>query len=150
MEPETEVIFLSGPMTGIKNYNREAFDDAEYAIRQKFLYREEPVEIINPAASEYVQGAERTGQEVPVGSKEYATILGGCLDKLKAATVVVMLPGWENSKGATIEHDTAERLGIFTTTLESYLNLIEPPTRVIKIPAEMWDELLKDNDDEDK
>lgn len=149
MKTETEVVFLSGPMTGIKNYNREAFDDAEYAIRQKYLYRNEPVEIINPAASDYVQGAERTGQEVQVGSKEYATILGSCLDRLKGATVVVMLPGWEKSKGASIEHYAAERMGILTTTLESYLNLIEPPTRTIKIPAEMWDELLKDSDNED-
>lgn len=78
-----KVVYIAGPMTGIKLLNRQLFDNAEKTIRNIGYV------VLNPA-------------HLPVGmSKDkYMPI---CLSMIDAADIVCMLPGHEKSNGASIE-----------------------------------------------
>ncbi len=80
-------IFISGPMSGLPNFNRDAFN-AEARLGHIAL---------NPAI-------------LPDGLKqhEYMAI---CIEMVKMADQLVMLPGWERSAGARAEHALAIKLG---------------------------------------
>ena len=87
-------IYIAGPMTALADLNFPAFH-AE-AARLRALGHE----VINPA--EINPDKHMTWRE--------------CMRTDIAALVfcdaVQLLPGWENSKGATLEHHIAERLGL--------------------------------------
>lgn len=87
-------IYCAGPMTGLPELNFPAFH-AE-AARLRALGHE----VINPA--EINPDKHMTWRE--------------CMRTDIAALVfcdaIQLLPGWENSKGATLEHHIVERLGL--------------------------------------
>jgi hypothetical protein len=82
------IFFLSGGMTGMPEYNRPAFYVAEFILKQ-FGF-----EVKNPAR------LDETG-------KTYDDLLAESLELLKKCDAVYMLRGWENSKGANVEHQYA-------------------------------------------
>ena len=87
-------IYIAGPMTGLAELNFPAFH-AE-AARLRALGHE----VINPAE---------------INPDQHMTWLQ-CMRTDIAALVfcdaIQLLPGWQNSKGATLEHHIAERLGL--------------------------------------
>ena len=87
-------IYVAGPMTGLPDLNFPAFH-AE-AARLRALGHE----VINPAE---------------INPDQHMTWLE-CMRTDIAALVfcdaIQLLPGWQNSKGATLEHHIAERLGL--------------------------------------
>jgi hypothetical protein len=87
-------IYIAGPMTGLADLNFPAFH-AE-AARLRALGHE----VINPAE---------------INPDQHMTWLQ-CMRTDIAALVfcdaIQLLPGWQNSKGATLEHHIAERLGL--------------------------------------
>lgn len=83
--------YIAGPMTGIADFNRKAFNDASAeVIRQGCVP-------LNPAT--LPDGLEQ---------HEYMAI---CIEMLKVSDGVIMLPGWESSLGAKAEHAIAVKLG---------------------------------------
>ncbi len=89
-----DVVFLSGPMTGIEDYNYPAFDEAAKALRAKgFL-------VLNPA--EHVSSPDAPWNE----------LIRRSLDILLRTNKMAVLPGWENSRGAVTEVTIANVLGI--------------------------------------
>lgn len=84
-------IYIAGPMTGIPDYNRPAFN--EYAA--KLVTKGHTV--INPAT--LPDGLERS---------EYMDI---CLAMVRACDELHALPGWEASAGATVEVHYARTIG---------------------------------------
>ena len=80
-------VFISGPMTGIDDFNREAFNDAARKITKKGHVA------LNPAV-------------LPDGllHREYMKI---CYAMLKVSNAIYQLPGWEDSVGAKMEYDFA-------------------------------------------
>ena len=85
------IIFISGPMTGIANYNRAAFLDAEELAIKEGYY------VLNPA---------RLPGDLP--DRVYLPI---CITMLEQADAILMLDGHETSKGATAELAYARRQG---------------------------------------
>lgn len=85
-------IYIAGPMTGIPDFNREKFN-----IVAEELGRLGDV-VLNPAI-------------LPDGlyHDEYMKI---CIAMIDVCDRVVFLPGWENSKGAQIEHKHASYMEI--------------------------------------
>lgn len=87
------IVYLSGPMTGIEEYNHPAFHAAAADLREKGF------EVISPAEIEH-----------PIHTWE------SCMRKdimeLMNAEKVAVLPGWEKSKGAKIEVYLALDLGM--------------------------------------
>lgn len=84
-------IFISVPMSGLEDFNREAFYAAEAMLTDSGHA------VLNPAW-------------LPDGMSEedYMTI---CLVMLEKSEIVYMLKGWENSSGACIEHALAIKIG---------------------------------------
>lgn len=86
--------YISGPMTGMPDFNFPAFFAAAAKLRDAGLHAVNPAEL-------------NTDQNL----SWYA-----CMRKDIAALVecdtILMLKGWEQSAGATLEHHIATRLGM--------------------------------------
>lgn len=91
---ETLKIYLAGPMTGLPDLNFPAFHAAAHQLRACGHT------VINPA-------------EI---NPDHTMSWEACMRKDIAALVtcdsIYLLPGWQESKGATLEHHIAERLGL--------------------------------------
>lgn len=83
-------IYIAGPMSGLPDFNRAAFNDAAYI---KACYGHV---VLNPAV-------------LPGGleQREYMDI---CCAMVRSADTIFMLNGWENSPEARAEHALAEKL----------------------------------------
>lgn len=94
-------VYLSGPITGIKNY------------KGLFLFVEELVKmcdaarIFNPAL------------QIP-DSLDYEQAMKRCVTALTQYEVIMMLPGWRTSKGARLEYDIALACGMHIIDLTGY------------------------------
>lgn len=91
----SQAIYLSGPMTGLPNFNYPAFHEAAACLRRQG-YR-----VYNPAEYEH-------DGEFPLRQafSEFCNFI------TNEADAIVMLPGWESSKGANLERDLAEICGL--------------------------------------
>ena len=87
-------IYVAGPMTGLMFMNFPAFN-AE-AARLRTLGHE----VINPAEIN------------PDKSMPWTDCMRADIAALVTCEAIVLLPGWRESKGATLEHHIAERLGM--------------------------------------
>lgn len=86
------VAYVSGPMTGYPDANRPAFEAAEELLRQRF-----GCEVLNPAR--WPDG---------LSWQQYMRL---DVAMLRRASVVVVLPGWQQSRGAMIEVELARMHG---------------------------------------
>jgi hypothetical protein len=88
-------IYLSGPMTGVPDFNYPAFHAAAATLRRM------DYSVFNPAES----FAGRTDLPRETYLREDVAALANC-------DVVVLLPGWRSSRGATLEAAIAEACGL--------------------------------------
>lgn len=89
-------VYLSGPVTGRDEHTTKVlFDIAEKAIRNMNL---EPV---NPLKLGCKGGVENWHDDMKT-----------CIRALLDCHMIVMLHGWEESDGATMEHEIAKKLNI--------------------------------------
>ncbi|EPN0530878.1 DUF4406 domain-containing protein, partial [Escherichia coli] len=86
------VIYIAGPMTGHKNYNRSEFCVADLKLRCTGNI------VLNPAV-------------LPEGlsQQQYMSI---CIPMLMCADAIYLLDGWEESAGARAEYAMALKLNI--------------------------------------
>jgi hypothetical protein len=104
------IIYISGPITGIENNNRDAFYAREMELINQLKTIPQPGgEIINPMliAAE-VNYEWRYKRKAPA----WADYMRACLKELARADFITFLPGWEESKGSQLEKQIAEALGI--------------------------------------
>lgn len=87
-------IYIAGPMSGLPEYNYPAFNSAAEELRRQGHEVENPAE--NP--------------EPPC--KSWAGYMRMAVAQLVRCEVVALLPGWETSKGASVEHRLAHDLGL--------------------------------------
>jgi nucleoside 2-deoxyribosyltransferase len=90
-------IFLSGPMTGLPNWNFPLFNETARRLREAGF------EVLNPA--------ENNGGDPnhPGGRCWY---MRRALELLLQADAVLLLPNWEHSVGALLELDVALACGM--------------------------------------
>jgi len=94
-------VYIAGPMTGIKDHNYPAF----YAAAARL--RAEGRDVINPAEQTYGMGKPW----------EFYMRLG--LQGLLQCDEILLLPGWQVSRGARLERQVAEALGMTIVDLEA-------------------------------
>jgi hypothetical protein len=94
-------VYISGPVTGMPDNNKAAFEAVEKELRSL-----PGVKTVNPL---------RIAEEVRRGARfepEWEDYMRDCIRELCRATHITFLPGWENSKGARLEKQIADALGI--------------------------------------
>lgn len=91
-EKQTEHIYISGPITGTKDY-MQRFEKAEKELTEKGY------SVINPAKVNAMLPQDATWEEY---IKVSLTLLSIC-------TGVYMMPGWRESRGAVLEFMQARR-----------------------------------------
>lgn len=84
------VAYIAGPITGVPDYAKP-FNDAAAKLRQSGC------QVLNPV-------------ELPAGMTE-AAYMDICLAYVRHCDAIVMLPGWEDSDGATCERALAIKCG---------------------------------------
>ena len=105
-------IYISGPMRHRRHYNFPAFDEAAERVRAQGN------KAGNPADLDREMGFDPSGlpddwdwSEYPPGT-DAGEFVDRDLDALATCDAILMLPGWEKSKGATAEHAVAEWRGL--------------------------------------
>lgn len=101
-------VYISGPMSHVENNNRTAFMEAEARLR---LAGRDPVNPVHFATEEQFVKANGMGaafRETP----EYAELISKCVSEVATCEAMVMLPGWEASRGAVAERERAILLGL--------------------------------------
>lgn len=86
------LFYLSGPMTGLKDYNFPAFEETKKTLEELGLYVLSPHEVSK--------------------QNSWEAYMKTALIRLCYCTDMCMLPGWENSRGAKIEHTIAKELAM--------------------------------------
>ena len=104
-------MYLSGPMTGIPNYNHELFD------RVAKEFRDANFAVCSP--SEFFDG------DLTKERKEY---MREAVKYLLEADTIVLLPGWEESKGARLEVGIATELDLIV------VEYVENDEQAAKLP----------------
>lgn len=85
-------VYIAGPMSGHDDYNYHSFN----AIAEEL--KESGLSVMNPAI-------------LPKGFTE-SQYMDVALAMLKTCDTIYMLPGWEDSLGATVEYHLARKLGM--------------------------------------
>lgn len=98
---EGKKAYLSGPITGKKNYK------GLFSFTEELVKLCDALRIYNPAS------------DIP-DSFSYEEAMKRCVTALAEYDTIVMLPGWHTSKGARLEHDIALACGINIIDLTDY------------------------------
>lgn len=94
-----EVIYISAPITGIKDLNKPQFMLAEKMLLSHGC------DIFNPSRIE--------GPIDPLeGDALWQYYMHFCVRNLPDCSGILLLPNWQNSKGACFEHKIAQTLGL--------------------------------------
>lgn len=100
-QPPKPIIYLSGPMTGKPDFNYPAFNAAAAQLRGKGYTVENPAE---------------NGEQ-----PNWTAYMRVAIAQMMRCDQVVMLPGWQHSRGATIERTIADLLAMPVLTVEEVL-----------------------------
>lgn len=100
-------VYLSGPMTGIPEYNYPLFESSAAWLR------ETGYEVVSPHEVNPLDGVVRS----------WDWYMRRDIPGLVTCDAVVVLPGWEASKGAALEVHIARTLGMPVWAIEA----VEPP-----------------------
>ena len=90
-------VYVAGPMTGLPESNYPAFNAAAERLRSKGWHVENPAE--NPAP--HVDAA-----------CDWTAYMRMGVSQLMTCHAIYLLPGWQQSKGASLEYMVAKQLGL--------------------------------------
>ena len=121
-------VYISGPMRGIKNFNFPAFHEAEGILQSHGF------ETFNPARRDEEKYGPAVGQSETGNLADTASVTGFNLREAlaadcdwiaKEATAIVVLPGWEKSKGAQAEVALGRAIGLDIVPLGDFSILLD-------------------------
>lgn len=95
-------VYLAGPMRGLPSFNFPAFDEATSTLR------EQGFEVWSPAERDREEGFDPDRDE----AKTLAYYMAFDLKAVCESDAIVVLPGWQRSKGATLELHVARECEI--------------------------------------
>lgn len=88
--------YIAGPISGLPDGNKPAFDEAEARLREAGYYVHNPHELC---------------KDMPPGTS-WCEYMRRCIRALTTCDAIYMLPGWKRSRGARIEWFVAKVLGV--------------------------------------
>lgn len=94
-KPAIERAYIAGPMSGLPGFNFEAFDYAAELLRTRGISAQNPAEY---------------GRLYPGQSWQH--YMRQAIKMLITCDSIYLLPGWNNSEGASIEYALALKLGM--------------------------------------
>jgi hypothetical protein len=104
-------VYIAGPMSGMIDLNFPAFHAAAAEYRKRGAF------VINPA--EMNGGDAEIYHTEKMTAEQYHAHWVKCMKKdinaLMTCDAIVMLPGWQKSRGAKLEHHIARNLGLTIT-----------------------------------
>ena len=98
MTPDQLTIYISGPMTGLPEFNFPEFERVAQMLRAKGL------KVVSPHEVAHDDG----GTAGSLSKEEY--LRGDLIAMLQECNSIVLLKGWENSWGANLEVHVAKQL----------------------------------------
>lgn len=101
-------VYLCGPMTGLPAYNYPAFNAAADKLRERGWT------VVNPA------------ELTPYYGQTWEQCMRRDIRELVTCDRLALLPAWETSRGAQIEHWLAKQLGIPSADMDDYLSEERP------------------------
>ena len=100
-----KILYVAGPMTGLPDFNYPAFRKAAQQLRAAGYGVRNPTEVA-----------------VPKGfTPSWEWYMRRTLKMMLDADGIAVLPGWRKSRGASIEVDTGDRIGIPSATVSVWL-----------------------------
>jgi len=102
--PAQATLYVAGPMTGLPDFNRPAFDLAVRKLRGVGFGVLSPAEL--PA---------------PGPAPRWEDWMRAALRLLLDADAVALLPGWQDSRGASVERDLARTLDMPALPVPAWL-----------------------------
>lgn len=96
METSQKTVYIAGPISNIPHGNVVAFADATKAVRNMGHIAKNPHEFCS---------------DIPK-TAPWETFIRRGLQQLMDCTDIILLPGWESSDGASLEHMNAAIVGI--------------------------------------
>ena len=100
-------IYLAGPMSGLPDLNFPAFHAAAARLRAAGH------DVVNPAEINPDPGAA------------WAQCMRADIAQLVTCEAIALLPGWEQSRGARLEHHIATQLGMRVVSLVACVQPME-------------------------
>lgn len=91
-------LYIAGPMSGLPEFNYPAFRAAEEELRAAGY------DVLNPVDVDVTGTTE--------DERTWEWYMRRTLAMMLAADHIATLPGWRDSRGARVEVETAERIGI--------------------------------------
>ena len=98
--------YLSGPMSGLPGNNL-----AQFAAVARSM-RDAGIDVVNP------------GEVKLAGAPTWLDFMRADLALLLGCDGIVMLPGWQRSRGARIEHELARGLGLWVMEANAFLPVV--------------------------
>jgi len=114
--PKIHRAYLAGPMTGLPQHNFAAFDEGAATLREMGL------EVCSPAQLDRQFGITGYEDSKDIPTRLVQEIMLIELREISTCDIVLMLPGWEKSKGANIEKIWATLWHIPVETFEEFLS----------------------------
>lgn len=135
----TERWYISGPMSGIPQFNIPLFDQVTAAVRDQGVNAVSPAELDSPEYRKLC--VESDGTKLPIGAT-WGELLGRDVKLLGdgGITGLVLLPGWHHSRGA--------RLEVFVALLSGVRHFYRWSTKrsaIKRVPIKLVRQLLKEN-----
>lgn len=115
MEADQTRLYISGPVTGIKDDNRLAFSWAQNRLMDAGYEPFIPHEIVEP------DDTHETAMLLCVNELTERTQKRGTRHPVPAFDGVALLHGWEQSEGARLERAVAEACGIPVKTVDEWI-----------------------------
>lgn len=125
-------------MSGIPAFNIPAFDQAAAALRERGLEVYSPAEIDGPVSREILlKSPDGDHRDLPHDeSWSYYLARDFRIIVDEGIETIVNMPGWEKSKGATLENALAGAMGIPRVPIEDVLDVAKWADRMLASPPE--------------
>ena len=131
-EPKKLTVYICGPISGKPNWNREAFEAAEQALKEKGY------EPINP---------HKIPEHVGAMDQSWHGFMKRDIPYLMKADMVALLDGYTNSKGAWMEWELCQDLHIHNFHIDTILLAgHENAIRIMQSIEQVWQRDSRDED----